>query len=141
MADYKFETLTFEKVTWTTPGGKAVEVVVALVQESTAYFGNGEWAPKRGGLNVTITTKVAGLTQPTDWVQAVKGHSEYTHRIGAVGMSAEHNAAVEAAYASIKKHPSWVAKVAREDKNLQSGCEYEAHNRAVNNMMQPGGSY
>lgn len=141
MADYKFDTLASESVAWTTAGGNAIEITVALVQESTDFFGNGEWRPARDGLNVTTTVKVGGKPQPTAWLQDVKGHAEFTHRIGAVGLTAERAAAVEAAETAVKTHPAWVAKKAATQVGIAASREYEAHTKAVDKMMRPGGSY
>jgi hypothetical protein len=141
MAAYKFDTLATETVAWTTPGGNAIEVIVSLVQESTDFFGNGEWAIKRDGLTVTTATKVAGKNQPTDWVQPVKGHPEFINRIGAIGLNAERSALVEAAYTAVKSHPAWVAKLDKTSAGIAASREYDAHTKAVAKMMQPGGSY
>lgn len=141
MAAYKFDTLAKKTVAWTTAGGNAIEITLALIQESTDYFGDGDWKLARDGLNVTTTVKVGGKRQPDAWVQGVKGHPEFVYRIGAVGMTAKQNEEIKAAEAEVKAHPAWVAKQAATAAGHAASRTYEAHVSAVNKMMQPGGSY
>ena len=142
MADYKFETLASATVAWTVSSGTKLTVTVALVQESSDYFGNGDYKPTRDGLSVTTSHTIDGVDQPRDWVQKLSvAQGAATHRIGKIGLTAERNTLIQAADAAVKAHPAWVAKLAAEQAGIKASREYEANTKAVDKMMMPGGSY
>lgn len=141
MADYKFDTLAAQSVEWVGKTGPALLVKVSLVQESTDYFGNGDWKPVRDGLRIKTEASIDGADQGFCGLEPLTTVPGATHKVGRIALTAERAAEIEAAIAALKNHPVWVEKMAKQEAGIKVGREYDAHVRAVNKMMMPGGSY
>ena len=141
MANYKFDTLATQSIEWTGTTGVALVVKVSLVQESTDYFGNGDWRPVRDGLRIKTEASAGGADQGFCSLEPLKGVPGATHNVGRIALTAERAAEIQSAIQALKNHSAWVKKMAKQDDGIKADREYEAHVCAVNKMMMPGGSY
>ena len=137
MADYRYITLATETVAWVAASGADLKVEIALRREETDYFGGGHWKPTRNGLAITTRTYVGGkLDQSSDWLRHLKGRTDgLVASIGKVGIRPPQLALIEAAYAAIKAHPEMVALHAAKAAGDIAEREYQAHVKAVGDMM------
>lgn len=141
MADYKFDTLATKSVEWTGKTGLTLIVKVSLAQESTDYFGNGDWQPVRGGLRIKTEASVDGVDQGFCELERLTTVPGATHKVGRIALAPERAAEVESAIADLKNHPAWVEKMAKQEAGIKATREYDAHVRSVKKMLMPGGSY
>lgn len=137
MAAYRYITLATETVAWAAASGAELKVEIALRREESDYFGNGDWKPTRDCLAVTTTTYVGGKAdQSRDWLRHLKGRTDgLVASIGKVGIRAPQLALIETAYAAIKAHPDMVARQAAKAAGDVAEREYQAHVKAVDDMM------
>lgn len=139
MADYKYDTLATESIEWTAGNGAALKITVDLVQESSDYFGSGDYKPTRNGLRINTKTFIGGkLDSDGDWIKAVK-QGDVVGAIGRIGLRQDKLDALNALYAKIKSHPAYVALTAAREKSEQAERAYDAHVERVENMMTLGG--
>ncbi len=141
MADYKFDTIATQSIEWTGSTGVALVVKVSLVQESTDYFGTGDWQPVRDGLRIKTEANAGGVDQGFCALESLENVPGATHKVGRIALTAERAAEVAAAIKALKTHPAWLEKMAKQEAGIKASREYEAHARAVNKMLMPGGSY
>lgn len=141
MAQYKFETLAEQDVTWNAKDGKTLVISIKLVQESMDYFGTGDYKPTNDGLEIVTDSSIGGVEQSRGWVQGLANVPGLVAHIGKIGLTAERLELVNQAYAAVKSHPAWQAKQAAIARADAISKEYEAHTKAVDRMMMPGGSY
>lgn len=141
MAQYKYNALATETVAWTSQSGVAIEVVVTLKEEQVDYFGNGEFVRSRDGLSIEMTNVVGGAKNRGVWIKSAPAGlpAGIVAVIGKVGLTAERKAEIEAAYAKIEAHPEWVALQNARKAGLDADRAYEAHVKAVDDMMTLGG--
>lgn len=141
MADYKFDTLAAKSIEWSGKTGVALVVKVSLVQESTDYFGNGDWKPVRDGLRIKTEASIDGVDQGFCGLEPLTTVPGATHKVGRIALAAERAAEIESAISALKNHPAWVAKTEAQARGLADSRAYDAHVAAVDKMMMPGGSY
>lgn len=141
MAAYKFDKLATQTIEWTSSQGQALAITLSLVQEMTDYFGNGDWKPVRGGLNIKTTASIAGQDQGFCYLNKLTIVPGATHCVGRIALAPARAAEVQTALDALKAHPAWMAQKKAEARGLAECREYEAHVAAVNKMMMPGGSY
>lgn len=142
MAAYKRDTLTTHTVEWQSKLGDELKVEVALHLMTSDYYGNGDYKADRDGPTVQINTYVAGKqTASGTWVKgAPKGvPAHIVGVVGNIGLDTNKLAAVNAAIARTEAHPAYVAKLAAQERGRKACEEYEAHSKAVDNMMTLGG--
>ncbi len=141
MAQYKFETLAQQDVNWYSKDGKSLVISIKLVQESMDYFGNGDYKPTNDGLAIVTDSSINGVAQSRGWVQDLTNVPGLAAHLGKIGLTADRLELVNKAYAAVKSHPAWQAKQAAIARADAISKEYEAHTKAVDRMMMPGGSY
>ena len=141
MAQYKFETLAEQDVTWNAKDGKTLVISVKLVQESMDYFGTGDYKPTNDGLEIVTDSSIGGVDQSRGWLKDLANVPGLVAHIGKIGLTADRLELVNKAYAAVKSHPAWQAKQAAIARADAISKEYEAHTKAVDRMMMPGGSY
>ena len=142
MAQYKYNTLATEVVEWVGKSGKALKVVVSLVEETMDYFGTGEYKPTRDSLRINTDSFIDSKSDVCGcWVQELGKHAQgdVVAKIGNIGLTAERAAEIKAASARVAAHPAWVEKMAQRDAGNKAEREYQAHVKAVENMMTLNG--
>lgn len=141
MAAYRYITLATETVAWTGSSGTEMKVEIALRREESDYFGNGEWKPTSNALAVTTTTHIGGkVDQSSDWLRSVEGRTDgIVASIGKVGIRAPQLALIKAAYAAINARPELVALRAAKAAGDVAERDYQAHAKAVDDMMTLNG--
>jgi len=142
MATYQYNKLATETVAWASQSGVAIEVVITLKEETSDYFGTGEFKRARDGLNIVMTTKIGGKTDLVGaWIKTAPTGvpAGIVAVIGKIGLTAERKAEIEAAYAKVAAHPEWVALQQARNAGMDADRAYEAHVKAVDDMMTLGG--
>lgn len=141
MAAYEYNTLATETVAWKSQSGVAIEVVISLKEETSDYFGTGEYKRTRDGLSIEMTNVVGGAKNRGVWIKSAPAGlpAGIVAVIGKVGLTAERKAEIEAAYAKIEAHPEWVALQNARKAGMDADRAYEAHVKAVDDMMTLGG--
>jgi hypothetical protein len=141
MAQYKYNALATETVTWVSQSGVAIEVVVTLKEEQVDYFGNGEFVRTRDGLSIEMTNVVGGAKDCGVWIKPAPSGlpAGIVAVIGKVGLTAERKDEIEAAYSKVEDHPEWTAMQKARKQGMDADRAYEAHVKAVDKMMTLGG--
>jgi len=141
MAAYEYNTLATETVAWKSQSGVAIEVVISLKEETSDYFGTGEYKRTRDGLSIEMTNVVGGAKDCGVWIKSAPAGlpAGIVAVIGKVGLTAERKAEIEAAYAKIEANPEWVSLQQAKKAGMEADRAYEAHVKAVDDMMTLGG--
>lgn len=139
MADYRYINLATRQIGWQTSTGLSVNIEVALTQEETDYFYNGDWRPTRNGLSVKYNVTVDGKPMQTgNWIKPT-GRLDAPYALGKIGLiKANYDAIMDATH-NVQAHPAWVEKIAKEAAALKEEAEYEAHVKRVDDIMTLGG--
>ena len=139
MADYRYNKLASEKVAWNTSKGNKVEIEVSLNQEETDYFGNGDWQPTRGGLDITYSATIDGKNENVIGGLRSTGNAAIPYAIGRIGLITENHSKLTEAKSIVANHPAWQAKKAAEAESYRVENEYRDHTTRVENMMTLNG--
>ena len=142
MATYKFTDLATRTVEWSSKAGVALSVTVKLVKQEWDVLGDGSYSlvpTSQGPLDVVIETTIDSKPQGRDQLQVLTGHPTAVAKIGAIGLTADRLAQVEAAIAECEQHPEIVDYKARVAAGERVEDEYNTHARAVESMMTVGG--
>ena len=141
MAAYEYNILATETVEWKSQSGVAIEVVITLKEETSDYLGTGEYKRTRDGLSIEMTNVVGGAKDRGVWIKSAPAGlpASIVAVIGRVGLTAERKAEIEAAYAKIEANHEWLALQQAKKAGMEAERAYDAHVKAVDDMMTLGG--
>ena len=142
MATYRFTDLATRTVEWSSKAGVRLSATIKLVKQEWDVLGDGSYSlvpTSQGPLDVVIETTIDSKPQGRDQLQLITGHPAAVAKIGAIGLTADRLAQVEAAIAECEQHPEMVDYQARLAEGERVEDEYNAHVRAVESMMTVGG--
>jgi len=141
MAAYKYNVLASKDVIWAAQTGAELKVTVQLVQETSDYYGNGDYQPTRNSLSITLQGYVAGEADgnSSSGVTMVADKAPVVAAVGRIGLRQGQLEAINAAIVEVKSHPEWVAKMDAIQRGEQAAREYRAHVKAVDDMMTLNG--
>ena len=125
--------------TWKTTTNKTVTVTIELITERVIGHDDfiGVLTKKCCEKRISVTVEGMGEIDGysfSDRVQTING-LKYVATWGALGISSENMAAINAITAEIETSPEWIAKKDRENKSRAAEAEYQNSTAAINRAM------